>query len=147
MDPFALPRIDQIINSMAGCEILCFLDAYSGYHQIRWTSRTKKKTFITPSGAFYYTSMLFRLKNAGATYQRTVQNCQKEQIGRNVHAYVDDIVIKTEKDDSLIKDLEENFANLHTYQMKLNPVKCTFGVPAGKPLGYIISEKCIEENP
>src|SRR4051812_266022 len=91
--------------------------------------------------------MPFGLKNAGATYQCTVQNCLKEQIGRNVHAYVDDIVIKTEKVDSLIKDLEETFANLRTYEMKLSPAKCTFGVPAGKLLGYIITERGIEANP
>ena len=107
----------------------------------------EKTSFITPFGAFCYTSMPFGLKNAGATYQRTVQNCLKEQIGRNVHAYVDDIVVKTEKADSLIKDLEETFANLRTYRMKLNPAKCTFGVPAGKLLGYIISERGIEASP
>ena len=91
--------------------------------------------------------MPFGLKNAGATYQRTVQNCLKEQIGRNVHAYVDDIVIKSQVSDSMISDLQETFKNLWTYQMKLNPSKCTFGVPAGKLLGYIMSERGIEANP
>jgi len=72
-DPFALPRIDQIIDSTAGCELLCFLDAYSGYHQIKMAIEDQEKTsFITPFGAFCYTSMPFGLKNAGATYQRTV---------------------------------------------------------------------------
>ena len=91
--------------------------------------------------------MPFGLKNAGATYQRTVQNFLKEQIGCNVHAYVDDIVIKTEKADSLIADLKETFLNLCTFQMKLNPAKCTIGGPAGKLLGYIISKRGIEANP
>ena len=67
--PFALPRIDQIIDSTAGCELLCFLDAYSGYHQIKMAIEDQKKTyFITPLVAFCYTSMPFFLKNAGATY-------------------------------------------------------------------------------
>ena len=114
-DPFALPRIDQIIDSTAGCELLCFLDAYSGYHKIKMAIEDQENTsFITPFGAFFYTSMPFGLKNAGATYQRTVQNCLKEQIGRNVHAYVDDIVIKIKNADSLIADLSEIFANLRT---------------------------------
>src|SRR3954464_16000793 len=91
--------------------------------------------------------MPFGLKNAGATYQRTVHNCLKEQIGHNVHAYVDDIVVKSQLADSLISDLQETFKNLRKYQMKLNPVKCTFGVPAGKLLGYIVSERGIEANP
>ena len=63
--PFALPRIDQIIDSTAGCELLCFLDAYSGYHQIKMALEDQEKTaFITPFGIFCYTSMPFGLKNA-----------------------------------------------------------------------------------
>src|SRR3954469_17896999 len=107
----------------------------------------EKTAFITHFGIYCYTSMPFGLKNASATYQRTVQSCLKEQIGRNVHAYVDDIVIKSQLADSLISDLQETFKNLRTYQMKLNSAKCTFGVPAGKLLGYIVSERGIEANP
>ena len=91
--------------------------------------------------------MPFGLRNAGATYQWTVQSCLKEQTGRNMHAYVDNIVIKTQLADSLISDLRETFKNLRTYHMKLNPSKYTFGVPAGKLLGYIVSERGIKANP
>src|SRR3954471_17517326 len=107
----------------------------------------EKMAFIAPFEIFFYTFMPFGLKNAGATYQRTVQSCLKEKIGRNMHAYVDDIVIKSQLADSLISDLTETFNNLRKYQMKLNPAKCTFGVPAGKLLGYIVSERGIEANP
>ena len=97
-DPFALPRIDQIIDATAGCERLSFLDAYSGYHQIKIAVKDQEKTaFITPFGAFCYVSMPFGLKCAQATYQRCVQNCLHTQIGRNVHAYVDDIVVSPGK--------------------------------------------------
>ena len=59
-DPFALPRIDQIIDATAGCERLSFLDAYSGYHQIKMAVKDQEKTcFITPIGAFCYLSMPF----------------------------------------------------------------------------------------
>ena len=69
-DPFALLRIDQIIDAMAGCERLSFLDAYSGYHQIKMAVKDQHKTaFITPFGAFCYVSMPFGLKSAQATYQ------------------------------------------------------------------------------
>src|SRR4051812_24897235 len=91
--------------------------------------------------------MPFGLKNALTTYQRTVQNFLKEKIGCNVHAYMDDIVIKSQLADSLISDLTETLKNLRKYQMKLNPAKCTFRVPAGKLLGYIVSERGIEANP
>ena len=87
------------------------------------------------------------LKNAGATYQRCIQNCLCEQIGRNVHAYVDDIVIKSKLKTDLITNLTETFTNLCKYRIKLKPEKCVFGVPTGKLLGFIISERGMETNP
>ena len=105
-----------------------------------------KTSFITPYGTFFYITMPFGLKNAAAMYQRTMQNCLRDQIGRNVHAYVDDIVIKSQKRGDLITGLREPFANLRRYNMKLNPMKCVFGVPAGKLLGFIVSERGIEVN-
>jgi hypothetical protein len=75
-DNFGLPRIDQVIDSTAGCDLLCFLDCYSGYHQIAIKEEDQEKTaFITPFGAYCYTTMSFGLKNAGATYQRVIQAC------------------------------------------------------------------------
>ena len=68
-DPFALPRIDQVIDSTARCELLSFLDAYSGYHQIKLDPGDRLKTsFITPFGAFCNLTMTFGLRNAGATF-------------------------------------------------------------------------------
>jgi hypothetical protein len=64
-DPFGLPRIDQVIDSTAGCDLLSFLDCYSGYHQIAIKEEDQEKT------------MSFGLKNAGATYQRAIQACFK----------------------------------------------------------------------
>jgi hypothetical protein len=147
-DYFLLPRIDQIIDSTAGCECLSFLDAYSGYNQIRLKVEDEDKTvFITPHGVYCYITMPFRLKNIGATYQRCMQACLKEQIGCNIEVYIDDIVIKTVKADSLLNDLRETFANLDIYNIKLNPKKCSFGVPIGQLLGYLISKRGIEGNP
>jgi hypothetical protein len=69
--PFPLPRIDQIVDSTAGCETLSFLDAYSGYHQIKMKESDQLVTsFITPFGMYCYVTMPFGLRNAGATYQR-----------------------------------------------------------------------------
>jgi hypothetical protein len=101
-----LSRIDQVIDSTAGCDLLCFLDCYSGYHQIAIKEEDQEKTaFITPFGAYYYMTMSFGLKNAGATYQRTIQACFKRQLNKNVEAYVDDMVVKTRNSDTLIADL------------------------------------------
>jgi hypothetical protein len=132
-DPFGLPRIDQVIDSTAGCDLLCFLDCYSKYHQIAIKEEDQEKTaFVTPFGAYFYTMMLFGLT---------------KQLNRNVEAYVDDVAVKTQNFDMLIVDLEETFACLREYQWKLNPKRCIFGIPSSKVLGFIISHRGIEANP
>jgi hypothetical protein len=133
---------------MAGCDLLCFLDCYSGYHHIAIKEEDQEKTaFITPFDAYCYTTMSFGLKNADATYQRAIEACFKRQLNKNAEAYVDDVVVKTRNSDTLIADLEETFASLREYRWKLNPNKCVFGVPSGKLLGFIISHRGIEANP
>src|SRR5437667_870495 len=147
-DPFGLPRIDQVVDSTAGSELLCFLDAYSVYHQVSLAeSDCIKTSFITPFGAYCYIPMPFGLKNAGATYQRAMQRCLHDQLGRNVEAYVDDVVIKSRVKEDLISDLSKTFTNLRRFRWKLNPEKCVFGVPSGKLLGFIVSYRGIEANP
>src|SRR6266508_92348 len=147
-DPFGLPRIDQDVDSTAGSELQCFLDAYFGYHQVRLAkSDCIKMSFITPFGAYCYITMLFGLKNAGATYQRAIQRCLHDQLDRNVEAYIDDIVIKSRVKEDLLFDLSETFENLRCFRWKLNPEKCVFGVPLGKLLGFIVSHRGIEANP
>jgi hypothetical protein len=128
--------------------VLSFLDCYSRYHPIAIKEEDQEKTaFITPFGAYCYTTMSFGLKNAGATYQRAIQACFKRQLNKNVEAYVDDVVVKTKNYSMLIDDLEETFASLREYRWKLNPNKCVFGVPSGKLLGFIISHRGIKANP
>jgi hypothetical protein len=147
-DPFLLSRIDQIIDSTAGCARLSFLDAYSGYNQIKLKKEDEEKTaFITPYDIFCYQVMPFGLKNAGATYQRIMQNYLGSQIGRNIQVYIDDVVITTRKVEALINDLKKTFDNLDRYKLKLNPTNCFFGVSAGQLLGFLVSARGKEANP
>jgi hypothetical protein len=105
---------------------------YSGYNQIKLKKEDKEKiAFIMPYGVFCYQVMPFGSKNAGATYQRMMQSCLGSQIGRNIQVYIDDVVITTRKEESLIHDLAETFNNLNRYKHKLNPTKCSFGISAG----------------
>jgi hypothetical protein len=106
-----------------------------------------KTAFITPFGTYAYKTISFGLKNAGATYQRAIQMCFADQLHRNVEAYVDDMVIKTRNPDGLIADLEETFSSLRKFQWKLNPAKWFFGVPSGKLLRFIVSNRGLEANP
>jgi ribonuclease HI len=146
--PYPLPRIDQIVDSTAGCKTLSFLAAYSCYHQIKLKESDQLTTsFITPFGMYCYTTMPFGLRNAGATYQRCMNHVFREHIGRTVEAYVDDIVVKTRKASDLLSDLEVTFGCLRAKGVKLNPEKCVFGVSRGMLLGFIVSERGIEANP
>ena len=98
---FPLPRIDQIIDSTTECDLLCFLDAFSGYHQIKMAVEDVEKTaFLTPCGVYCYTCMPFGLRNAGATFQWLMHIALGRQLGKNTEAHVDDIVVKSRVCDS-----------------------------------------------
>jgi len=107
-DPCGLPRVDEVVDSTAGCKLLSFLDCYSGYHEISLKKDDQIKTsFINPFGAYCYTTMSFGLKNAGATYQRAIQQCLHDEIHDDlVEAYVNDVVMKTRDADTLIDNLD-----------------------------------------
>ncbi|GKG48779.1 reverse transcriptase domain-containing protein, partial [Tanacetum coccineum] len=103
----------------------------------------EKTAFYTDQGTYCYTKMPFGLKNTGATYQRLVDTAFQSQIGRNLEAYVDDMVIKSNDDKVLIEDIAEIFDNLWRINMKLNPKKCSFGVEKGKFMGYMVTSEGI----
>ena len=124
------------------------MDAFSGYNQIKMEEADQEKTsFVTSHGLFCYKVMPFRLKNAGATYQRLMNKMFAHQIRRNVQVYVDDMLVKSLREEDHLDDLRETFNTLRSYNMKLNPNKCAFGVTAGKFLGFMVSQRGIEVNP
>ncbi|GKG10726.1 reverse transcriptase domain-containing protein, partial [Tanacetum coccineum] len=105
-DYYPLPNIDCKVEAVMGFKYKCFLDAYKGYHQIQMAKEDEEKTaFYTGQGTYCYTKMSFGLKNAGATYQRLVDSTFQSQIGRNLEAYVDDMVIKSKEETSLLADI------------------------------------------
>ena len=94
-DSFPLPKIDQLIDSIASNKLLGFMDAFSGYNQIMMHPADQDKTsFITGQGLYCYKVMPFGLKNAGATYQRLMNKLFKQQIGRFMEVYIDDMITK-----------------------------------------------------
>ena len=127
---------------------MSFLDAFQGYHQIPLSLPDQEKTtFCAPNGNYHYRVMPFDLKNAGSTYQRMVTRMFESQIERNVKAYVDDMVIKSRQVEEHLANLEKTFSVLRKYKLRLNAVKCSFGVSSGKFLGYMITHNGIEVNP
>ncbi len=142
-----LPRIDSLVDAAASSELMSLLDCYSGYHQIWMKKEDEPKTsFITPSGTYCYLRMPEGLKNAGGSFSRMTAKVLHSQIGRNVLTYVDDIIVKSTKQDNHIADLQETFANFRQVGLKLNPEKCVFGVKKRKFLGCLVSTKGIEAN-
>jgi hypothetical protein len=147
-DEFPLPRIDSLVDAAASSKLMSLLDYYSGYHQIWMKKEDEPKTsFITPSGTYCYLQMPEGLKTDGGSFSRMTAKVLHSQIGRNVLTYVDDIIVKSMKQENHIADLQETFANFRQAGLKLNLEKCVFGVKKGKFLGCLVSIKGIEANP
>nr|GEW56895.1 reverse transcriptase domain-containing protein [Tanacetum cinerariifolium] len=145
---YPLPEIDLKIEAFIGHPFKCFLDAYKGYHQIQMSKEDEDKTALyIDHGTYCYVKMPFGLKNAGATYQRLIDSAFQTQLGRNLEVYVDDMVIKSMTEQDTIMDIAETFDNLRKINMKLKPLKCSFGIGEGKIQGYMVTLEGIRVNP
>ncbi|KAK8914186.1 hypothetical protein KSP39_PZI024498 [Platanthera zijinensis] len=107
----------------------------------------KDVSFITREGCFSYKMMSFGLKNAGATYQCMMDRVFKNQRGRNLEVYVDDLIVKSRDVGSQLLDLGETFVTLRKFKMRLNPQKCVFGASRGMFLGHLLTPAKVEPNP
>ena len=128
--------------------MLSLLDAFSGYHQIPMHSPdTEKMTFITPHELYCNIVMHFVLKNARATYQRLVTKIFRPLMGKTMEVYIDDMLIKSKERLDHTNHPQEAFELLHTYGMKLHPLKCVFRVSSDKFLGFLVKRREIKANP
>ena len=135
------------MDATAGHELLSFMDAFSGYNQISIDLEDQEKTsFVTAQGTYCYQVMPLGLKNAGATYQRLVNRMFQKQIGITMEVYIDDMLVKSTTIGLHIAHISEAFQILRSYNMKLNPTKCAFGVSAEKFLGFVVNHRGIEAN-
>jgi hypothetical protein len=140
-DPFPLLQIDQIMDSTSGCDLLCFLDAYSGFHEIPMSRENEEHTaFITIDDLFCYVSKRYGPKNSLPTFVRAMHKTFGGLIRDLVEVYVDDIIVKI-KSHSYLLDM------LRSTRKMLNPDKCVFGVSVGKLLSLLVSHPGIESNP
>ena len=122
----------------------------AGYNQIFMAEEdTSKTAFVCPGfvGLFEWVVMTIGLKNAGATYQMAMNLIFHDLLGVILEVYIDDIVIKSAGLDSHLADLRLALERMRRYGLKMNTLKCAFGVSAGKFLGFIIHEKGIEIDP
>jgi hypothetical protein len=135
------------VDSTSDCDLLCFLDAYSGFHQILISREDKEHTvFITVDDLFCYVSMSYDLKNALSTFVCVMHKTFGDLIRDLVDVYVDNIVAKIKSHSSLLDNLSIVFDMLRSKCTMLNPDKCMFGVSVRKLLGFLVSYRRIEVN-
>jgi len=146
-DEYPMPIADMMVDSAAGNKVLSFMDGYSGYNQIFIDQDDVPKTaFRCPGaiGTYEWVMMPFGLKNAGATYQRAMNFIFHDLIGKSMQVYIDDVVVKSPSHDQHLLDLRDAFLKMRKFGLKMNPLKCGFGVSAGKFLGFLVKKTGIE---
>ena len=124
-DPFPMPKINQLVDTIVGHPRMSFLDAFQGYHQIPLALDDQEKTaFVTPIRNYHYKVMSFGLKNAESTYQRMMTRMFESQLGKNIEIYIDDMVVKSKAVSKQLGDLGTIFEILRKFKSRLNAFKC-----------------------
>jgi len=143
-DEYPMPIADKLINEASGHHVISFLDGNAGYNQIFMAEEDRSKTAFRCSGfvgLFEWVVMTFGLKNAGATYQRAMNLIFYDLLGIILEVYIDYIVIKSAGLSHHLADLRLALERMCQYGLKVNPLKCAFGVSVEKFFGFIIHEK------
>jgi hypothetical protein len=149
-DEYPMPIADMLINNASGHQVISFLDGNASYNLIFMAQENMSKMAFRYPGfisLFEWVVMSFGLKNAGATYQRVMSLIFHNLLGIILEVYIDDVVVKSDSMDSHLADLCLALERMRRYGLKMNPLKCTFGVSSGKFLGFIIHKYGIEIDP
>ena len=140
-----LPNIDLLIDSAAGNAMFSFMDGFSGYNQIRMAPKDgEKAAFRTPIKNLYYTVMLFGLKNAGVTYDRTMIAIFYNMMHQEMEDYVDNILPKSRRREDHIKVLRKVFERCKLFKLRMNLLKCAFRVFPKIFLGFWVHSRGID---
>jgi hypothetical protein len=141
---------DLLVDSSSGNKVISFLDGNAGYNQIFMPKEDVSKTvFHCPGfvGLFEWVIMTFGLKNAGATYQRAMNLIFHDPLRVLMELFIDDVVVKSVGFEEHMVDLKLSLERMKKYGLRMNPLKCTFGVTSGRFLGFIVHEHSIQINP
>jgi len=142
---FTLPITELLVDATTGFGALSFMYGFSGYNQIKMDPEDVDLTaFRTSQGIYCYTVMPFGLKNVGATYQRAMTIIFRDFLHNIGECYVDDLVVKTKDRENHPRDLNRVFEKLRQHQLKMNPLKCAFGVTSRKFLDFVFQKEGIE---
>ncbi|CAM8928960.1 unnamed protein product [Rhodiola kirilowii] len=144
-DHFPIPFIDQMLERLAGHEYFCFLDGYSGFHQIPILPNDQgKTTFICPYGTFAFRRMPFGLCNAPGTFQRCMMSIFSDYIEKCMEVFMDDFSIHGTSFDDCLTNLSHVLARCIETGLVLNWEKCHFMVQEEIVLGHLVSSRGVE---
>jgi len=144
-----MPVGEILVDLAAGFEYLSKLDGYSSYNQIYIAEEDLSTTaFRCPRaiGCYEWIMIPFGLKNVGACYQTEMNFMFHDFIGKFMQVYIDDIVVKSSVEKDHLDHLQRSFERMRKYGLKMNPLKCAFGVRASNFLGFVVHKKGIEIN-
>jgi hypothetical protein len=145
-DDYPMPLTDLLIDSASGNKVISFLDGNAGYNKIFMAKEDVSKIafhclgFV---GLFEWVIMTFGLKNAGATYQRTMNLILHDLLGVLMEVYIDDVVVNLVGFEEHMTDLKLSLERMKKFGLWMNPLKCVFGVTSGRFLGFIVPEQGI----
>ena len=147
-DEFTLPNVDILVDATASHECFSFMDGYSGYNLIFMEPADAQKTaFRTPFGNYFYKAMPFGLKNASATYQRTVTLIFGDMLHKQVEDYVNDLVVKAKNPFEHLLHLRQVFKRCREHNLRMNSSKWAFGVSSRKFLSFLVCHRGIDLDP
>jgi transposase InsO family protein len=148
-DAYALPRIEELLDTLAGSKYFSVLDLKSGYHQVEVREEHKERTAFTvaPLGFFEYNRMAMGLANAPATYQRLMEECLGDLHLKVCMVFLDDIIVFSDNFDEHLIRVEQVLDRLRLCGLKLNPKKCSFCQDKVRYVGHVVSADGIEADP
>lgn len=145
-DEFRIPRIDKIVDSTAGCEVMSLPDYFLVTNKYFSMKRTRRASVITPFRTYCFVRMSEGLKIVRSTFSCLTLSILKDHVRWKIFTYIDDIVVTSKSKEDHQAYLAETFVNMREARLRLNLEKSIFGIKRGKVLGYLISRKGIEVN-
>ena len=142
-DAYALPRIEEMLDCLAGNKYFSVIDMKSGYHQVEIYEHHKERTAFTvgPLGLYEFNRMPFGLSGAPATYQRLMQDVLGDLHLKTCCIFIDDVIIFSSTFQEHLERLQLVFDRIKEANLKLSPKKCTFFKKKVKYVGHVVRPK------